>query len=716
MAKGKFSNPRPHREEERQIEQAFRQVTKSGKASEYTPAAPVSSMPQLQRQTEPVASDAVEDVPPVVPVEEVPVAEENAPILPDIPEEVLEPTGLFEGLEPEDGENNAPDFLDKLIAFVEGNKKGVLVGCCALALVLILAFIGIFFLGSGGDPYNNKILSNVMIAGVNVGGLTKSQATQVVKTNIAPLYESQDMTVRVGSTTLTLTSEDTKAQLDVKDAVNAAYNYGRTGTKAEKQAAYSASFTQEHTIALLPYLELDTEYIESVLSSYTATVGSTLTQASYTLEGTIPDLATDVFDPDTAQPLTLVVTMGTPGIDFQPDALYNAILDAYSLGSFQVVWESTDADALPDVPDMAQVLEEMGKEPVDDSVDLKTFETIPGSYGYTFDVEAAQALVDAAQYGQILRIDMTYVAPERMGEDAFYQDTLGKGRTPYSSNENRVNNMMLACKALDGTIINPGETFSYNDCLGERTTAKGYKTATTYTSSGKTNSLSGGVSQVASTLYYAALTADLEIVERHDHGQAVGYIDKGLDAYVSWKSMDLRFKNNTNFPIKLQAVAENGAVTIQILGTDEKDYYIELISTVTDTYEPETEYEEYPEDNPKGYKDGDVIQEGVIGYFVRTYKAKYDKETGALLSKDFITSTRYLTIDKIVAKIQEEETEPSTEETEPEETEAPTPTDPKETIPDYTNPPETDPSEETDPPETTETTTPPSTQAGEEDE
>lgn len=707
MAKGKFSNPRPYREEERQIEQAFRQVTKSGKASEYTPAAPASSMPQLQREPAPGAEQ-----------EQVPVAQEPLPLegeslfpeeTAEIAVEIPEDTGLYETQPPEGVEDNTPDFLDKVIAFVEGNRKAVLVGACGLALVLILAFIGIFFLGSGGDPYNSKILSNVMIAGVNVGGLTKSQATQVVKTNIAPLYESQDMTVRVGSTTLTLSSEDTKAKLDVKSAVNAAYSYGRTGTKAEKQAAYTASFTQEHTIALLPYLELDTEHIEAVLASYTATVGSTLTQTSYTLEGTVPDLATDVFDPDTAQPLTLVVTMGTPGIDFRPDDLYNAILDAYSLGSFQVVWEATDADALPEVPDMAQVLEEMGKEPVDDSVDLKTFETIPGSFGYTFDVEAAQALVDQAQYGQILRIDMTYVAPERMGEDAFYQDTLGKGRTPYSSNEGRVNNMTLACKALDGTIINPGQTFSYNECLGERTTSKGYVTATAYTSSGKINSLSGGVSQVASTLYYAALTADLEIVERHDHGQAVGYIDKGFDAYVSWKNMDLRFKNNTNFPIKLQAVVENGAVTIQILGTDEKDYTIELISTVTDTYEPETEYEEYPEDNPKGYKDKDVIQEGVTGYFVRTYKAKYDKQTGALISKDFITSTRYLTINKIVVKITAEETEPSTEEKEPEDTE-PEETKPDVTIPDYTNPPETDP------PETTQPTTEPSGDSTEGDE
>lgn len=709
MAKGKFSDPRPYREEERQIEQAFRQVTDPGKSSEYTPTFPAPSMPQLERQAAPQEAPAAPPVPEEAPLPEVP---EEDPLFPEDLEEALPEPGLYEEGQPE--EENQPDFLDKFIAFVEGNRQMVLVGSCALVLVLILAFLAIFFLGSGGDPYNNKILSNVMIAGVNVGGLTKSQATQVVKNNVAPLYSDLDMTVRLGGTTLTLSSADTKAKLDVKDAVNAAYNYGRTGTKVEKQEAYTASFSESHTIALLPYLDLDTDYIQSALESYAATVGSTLTQPSYTLEGVVPDLATDVFDPETAPALTLVVTMGTPGIDFREEGLYNAILDAYSLGSFQVTWEATDADTLPQTPDMAQVLEELGKPAVDDSVDLKTFQTIPGSYGYTFDVEAAQKMVDSAQYGQILRIDMTYVAPERMGENAFYQDTLGKGRTPFSDNANRVNNLVLACQALDGVVINPGQTFSYNETVGQRTEARGYKKALAYTSSGKTTSLEGGVSQVASTLYYAALVADLEIVERHDHGLAVGYIDKGLDAYVTWKNMDLRFKNNTNFPIQLQATAENGAVSIQILGTDEKDYYIELTSAVTDTYEPETEYVDYAPDNDKGYKDGTVIQEGVTGYFVRTYKNKYSKATGELLSKDFITSTRYLTINRIVARI-EEETEAPTEETQPEGTqpeetepeipipdftETPEPTEPKETQPEDTQPPATEPVT-TDPPEST---------------
>lgn len=672
MAKGKFSDPRPYREEERQIEQAFRQVTEPGK-TEYTPTFPQTGE-EVPAEPEMAPETAMEE-----------------PLFPEMGEETLPEPGLYEQTPSE--EPAQPDFLDKVIAFVEGNRKTVLVAGCGLVLVLILAFLAIFFLGSGGDPYNSRILSNVTIAGVNVGGLTKSQAVQVVKTNVAPLYESQDMTLRLGSTTITLSPEDTEAKLDVKAAVNAAYSYGRTGTKAEKQAAYTASFTEVHTIALLPYLELNTDYIQSALSQYAGTVGSTLTQATYTLEGEPDELSTDVFDPDTAPALTLVVTMGTPGIDFQEDGVYDAILDAYSLGSFQVTWESTDADALPDVPDMAKVLEEIGKDPVDDTVDLSTFETIPGSYGYTFDVAKAQALVDSAQYGEIIRIDMTYVAPERMGEEAFYQDTLGKGRTSYSDTGDRLNNMRLACASLDGTVINPGQTFSYNDCLGERTAANGYKSALTYTGSGKSYTYNGGVSQVASTLYYAALTADLEVVERHDHGLVVSYIDMGLDAYVGGANQDLRFKNNTNFPLKLHATAENGAVTVEILGTDEKDYYITLSVTVAATYDPKTEYEDVEPDNAKGYKDGTVIREGVTGYAVKSYKNKYDKQTGALLSKDYITATRYQTVNKLVARVTGE-TEPTTEETEdgeePEQTD-PTPLpggEEKPTQPDQPDPPE----------------------------
>ena len=155
------------------------------------------------------------------------------------------------------------------------------------------------------------------------------------------------MVVTLGDTTLQLSPSDTGAKLDIKAAVNAAYAYGRTGTKSERQEAYQASLRSNHIIGLLPYLHLKQDYIKGVLEDYAGTAGSLLTQTTYALEGDVPDLATDKFDEEHAPQLTLVITMGTPGVNFNVDDVFNQILDAYSMNVFTVKAEGAQAEGEP---------------------------------------------------------------------------------------------------------------------------------------------------------------------------------------------------------------------------------------------------------------------------------------------------------------------------------------------------------------------------------
>jgi vancomycin resistance protein YoaR len=128
------------------------------------------------------------------------------------------------------------------------------------------------------------------------------------------------------------------------------------------------------------------------------------------------------------------------------------------------------------------------------------------------------------------------------------------------------------------------------------------------------DSVGGGICQVSSTLYCATLYADLEIVFRINHGFKSNYIGLGLDATVSWGRPDFQFRNNFNFPIMLKAEATDTHVKIKILGTDEKDYYIEMTS---------------------GYSEDD------LNIYCWTYKNKYDKETKELISKEREAYSRY---------------------------------------------------------------------------
>lgn len=622
---------------------------------------------------------------------------------------------------PEEPVPEKASFLDTALSFCEKNKQTVLIGACVLALVLIVAVIGSLLFSGGSDPYDGRILPNVTIAGINVGGMTRSEAIDAVKAVTDDTYTKKDMVIELKDITLRLAPKDTRAKLDVKEAVSAAYDYGRTGTREEQETAYSSSLTSSHTIGLLPYLRLEDEYILGVLKDYAESIGSVMTQPSYELEGKMPQLSTEDFD-ETEPCQTLLITMGTPGIGFDVDSLYNRILDAYSLNQFLVEMKEVQLDATPDAPDLEKIAAEICVEPVNATVDMQKYEPVPGTYGYGFDMTQAQKLIDKAAYGETVRIPMEYIEPEILDGDVFFRDVLGSCETKHTNNDNRNTNLRLACAALNGLVLNPGEDFSFNETLGKRTAEKGYKPAPAYSGNKLVDSIGGGICQVSTTLYNATLLSDLEITERHCHGMTVSYVPLGLDATVSWNGPDFQFRNNTNFPIKIEAEVSGGYVKIQILGTDEKDYYIKMESETVSVNAPNIVYENHTADS--GYTDGEVLDPGTTGYYAKSYKLKYHKETNELLSREFEAHSSYITKDKIVVKIIEEETvPPTTEETVPPTTEETQPTEPapsettKPTDPapsETTKPTEPAPSETTKPtdpppPETTKATeTPPS--------
>ncbi|MBR3949615.1 MAG: hypothetical protein IKJ84_02965, partial [Oscillospiraceae bacterium] len=406
MSQGKFSNPRPYREEDRQIEQAFRQVT--GQTPAPQRPAPVSpeeaqieqTIRQIQQEQRTASEPVAPEAPTVhIPVSQIPVQQpvsrnvhppvrSTAPVR--SPKQDLLPDDVdafFNGTTPvfpEETYEPEPDFLDKALDFFRRNRTKVLAGACAAALLLIVAFIAAFFTGTKVETDNGKILNNVYIADINVGGMTKAEAANLVKQVAGTTYPSLDMIIDLSGTELRLSPKDTDAKLDIEAAVNAAYDYGRTGTKSEQEQAKNQSATRQHIIGLLPYLELDTRYIRDFLTDYASDSGSTLTQPTYGLEGRAPELSTDKFD-EKAPTQTLVITLGSPGIGFDVNEVYDMVLDAYSLHQFMVTVENVTSTKEPDPVDLEAIYEEFYIKPVDATVNLQTFETEPGSYGYGFD-------------------------------------------------------------------------------------------------------------------------------------------------------------------------------------------------------------------------------------------------------------------------------------------------------------------------------------------
>ena len=592
-------------------------------------------------------------------------------------------------------------------------KRKKKTGAIIAAIVSVVLLIGIgtgvwFYLNATKD--DGLIYSNVYTAGINLGGMTPEQAKSAIRRVTDTTYTQQALTVKLPDTTLVFRPEDTGARLDVDRLVDAAYAYGREGSRWQRTQAKAAASLTSYTLQLLDYLTLDTGYISDVLQQQADAALSHLTQTTVSVTGEVPELnrtLAEAESDDSVVHMRMTITLGTPEQSLDTAVLYDAILKAYADNDFTTIaaaYQVTQPDAL----DLEALFEQYCVEPVDAILDEETYSVTPEVLGYGFDPEELQAQLEEAEPGQELVISFGFIEPAitmESLEDYMFQDVLASYSSNHVYNPPRTNNLVLACKAIDGTILRPGEEFSFNKTVGERTAEKGYQAAGVYSGGATVNELGGGVCQVASTIYYCALYADLEITQRSEHMFMVDYVPPGMDATVYWGSLDFRFRNNTDYPIRIDASCHDGAVHITLNGTDDRDYYVKMTYD-TVAYQPSSvKYKVYAPGNAEGYYDGQVIQTAYDGYTIKTYRNKYSKATNELISSELEATSVFNRRDRLICIIGDPSA-PTDESGRPIETTAP-PTDPPVTDPPATEPPATE-APATDPPATeapTETST-----------
>jgi vancomycin resistance protein YoaR len=268
--------------------------------------------------------------------------------------------------------------------------------------------------------------------------------------------------------------------------------------------------------------------------------------------------------------------------------------------------------------------------------------------GYGFDLAAANQQIALGKPGETITITMAYTEPtvtKAQLEEQLFGNLLHAVSSPYVNNANRTTNLRLACEAINGTILNPGDVFSFNEIVGERTAEKGYKGATVYVSGGASESqLGGGICQVASTIYYGTLHLDLEQVQREPHMYAVTYVPMGMDAAIYWDiGQDYKFRNTNSNPMKVMAWLENGKVNIEFYGIAENSNTIKMTYEVLETY-PYEEVEKVDETKPVGYRQETTTP--YTGYKVVTYKTIFDAE-GNEISHDIEAYSTYKKRDRV---------------------------------------------------------------------
>ncbi len=208
---------------------------------------------------------------------------------------------------------------------------------------------------------------------------------------------------------------------------------------------------------------------------------------------------------------------------------------------------------------------EVGREPVCAFVHKETGAFIPHLYGLYVDVDATVKRVQGAKKGEALDLCVIEVVPRFLLEDLQAMDVLiGEFSTVLSGSRERKTNIRLSLAALNYTLVHPGETFSFNAVVGERTEEKGYGRAPIILGEEIVQGVGGGICQTSTTLYNAVLRANLMIVERTIHSKAPSYIQHGKDAAVAWPYTDFKFRNTKPYTIMVVGTLDNWRVWVGI--------------------------------------------------------------------------------------------------------------------------------------------------------
>ena len=459
-------------------------------------------------------------------------------------------------------------------AFSETTKIfGILL--LVFVILLVMAFLLFTFLNS----HNQHIISGIYIKGIDVSNLSIDEAKEKIQNYIQEkLPENIDLVHNDYQTSIPLSALN--VNFDVDSAVNKAYQIGKSENIFKN--SITALKTLISNIYIEPNFSLDVNQLQIALNDISSKLPDTVIESGYYIDGS-----------------NLIITKGSEGnvVDINQMTTYikNGILN---LTLKDRTLDIATVSKQPSEINIETIHNEIYKDPVNAYYTQEPYAVYPSENGLDFAISLEDAknvlLEDKAEYSIPLQTLYPNVTTNMIGTEAF-PDLLSTYSTKYSTRDrDRTTNLQLAASKINGTVVMPGETFSYNQVVGERTIAAGYKEAPIYVSGEVVDGLGGGICQITSTLYNAVLYANLEIVERSNHQFVPSYVTASRDATVVYGSIDFKFKNNRDYPIKLVCSVSNGIAKFDIYGLrSDNEYEVEISSYVTGSTSSSTYSEAY---------------------------------------------------------------------------------------------------------------------------
>lgn len=443
----------------------------------------------------------------------------------------------------------------------------------SIILIILSVFLVLVLIAFGALTFYNYKNKNVIAKGVSINSIDLSYCTKdEAKERINNYYTEHllnDITLVYNDYKTFIKTAEIELNYDIDSAVDYAFSYGKNGNVFQDDYHILASLIKNENI--IPIYTLNQELLTKFLNNISTELPGAIIESSHYIDGN-----------------KLIITKGTPGNVVNIESTTNNIKS--QLTNLSYINNPITIEVKTQTPkeiNVEEIYKDIHKEPKDAYYTKDPYSIFPSENGIDFkiSIDEAKQLVQNSEAECEVPLKVLYpnVTTNMIDQEAF-PDLLGSFSTNYVSNPDRTTNLRLAANKINGTVLMPGEVFSYNGIVGERTISAGYKNAAIYQNGEVVDGLGGGICQISTTLYNAALFANLEMVELYNHQFVPSYVTAGRDATVVYGVKDFKFKNSRKYAIKITCSVSGGVAKFQIWGVKEPtEYDVSVYANVSRT-------------------------------------------------------------------------------------------------------------------------------------
>ena len=509
-------------------------------------------------------------------------------------------------------------------------RNTILIIVVSIMLLVIIAIVAILCMNQS----NKNVYKNIYLNEIDLSGKSREDVEKIVNElsdNISKdnkkidIYQGEEVIYSLAVTDIGL-------KIDVDKTVDKVMNVGRTDNILNDNVEIIKTYFSSKIIE--PEFIYDSTKFEDVVKNLKLSIKDLTTDDSYSID---------------EKNHKLVIVRGKTGNTIDADKAKQDILNTF----IDKEKSSYALDVIKQEPkhiDVQKIYSEVKREAKDAYIDesKNPAEYVSEVVGYDFDVnELTKVLSENTEEGKTVEFNLKVIEPsKKLSDIAPFNDKLASFTTYFPVGDRaRCNNLRIALSYMNGVVVMPGKIYSYNNNIGDTTYSKGYLPAATFKAGTTVNELGGGICQTVSTLYNVALYANLEIVERHQHGLPVGYVPPSRDATVYSPSLDFKFKNTRKYPVKIvTSFNAGGSLTVSLYGTKEENEVEVILSQTRLSTIPAPVNYVYDTNLAPGTQV--VVSNGANGYTSESYITK--KLNGKVISSGLLSRDKYNAQAKII--------------------------------------------------------------------